>query len=275
MKSKLALGAALVGAGLMGALAVAYSNARSDAAGQSAKAGAPTTSAFDGAEEEAIKTIVRAYLVEHPEVLVEALNGYDEKQRVAEEAAMKDNAKKYLAELLSPEHGYVAGAAPERAKVAVVELFDYHCGFCKRALPTVMDLTKSDPAVKVVFRELPILRQESEFAAKAALASRAQGKYSDLHVALMGSTGILDKERVEEIAKSKGVDVARLEADAKSPDVQKALDETEKIAKEMRVDGTPTFIVATLDGGFIDVIPGFSPEGLTKAIADAKKASKK
>lgn len=275
MKTRLALGAALVGAGLLGALAVAYSNAGADKSGQSVKSGAPTTAAFDGPQEEAIKTIVREYLVEHPEILVEALNGYEEKQRVAQESAMQENAVKHLAALSSPEHGYVAGADPSRARVVVVELFDYHCGFCKRAMGLVQELVKDDPDVKVAFRELPILREESEFAAKAALASRAQGKYADFHFALMGATGVLTKDRIKEIAKSRGLDVARLEADWNSREIETALDETKRIAEDMRVDGTPTFIIATLDGGYVEVIPGFRAESLTEAIAEAKKIARK
>jgi protein-disulfide isomerase len=275
MKSKFAVGAALVGAGLLGALAVAYSNADQAGGGQSVRSSAPTTAAFDSAEEEAIRTIVRSYLIDHPEVLVEALNGYEDKQRVAQETAMQENAVKHLAALASPEHGHVAGADPARANVVVVELFDYHCGFCKRATGMVRELTKSDPAVKVAFRELPILREESEFAARAALAARAQGKYAELHFALMDASGVLTRDRIKDIAKSHGLDVGKLEADAASPETTLALDETRRIADAMRVDGTPTFVVASLDGGFVQAIPGFRAEDLAEAIAAAKKVAKK
>lgn len=275
MKTKIALGAALAGAGLLGALVIAYGNAGSERPGQSVKAGAPTTAAFDSAEEEAIRTIVRAYLTDHPEILVEALNGYEDKQRVAQETAMQENAVKNLAALSSAEHGYVAGADLQRARVVVVEMFDYHCGFCKRAADVVRNLAKGDPEVKVSFRELPILREESEFAAKAALAARAQGKYADFHFALMDASGVLTRDRIREIAKKTGLDVARLEADAAGPEVEKALDETRRIAEEMRVDGTPTFIIATPDAGYVEVIPGFRAELLSEAIANAKKVAKK
>jgi protein-disulfide isomerase len=275
MKSNLAIGAAIAGAALLGALAVAYSNAQPGKGGQSVKAGAPTTAAFDSAQEEAIRTIVRAYLTEHPEVLVDALNGYEEKQRIAQEAAMLENAQKNLTILASAEHGFVAGADPAAADVVVIELFDYHCSFCKRAMGTVRDLTRNDKRVKVVFRELPILREESDYAAKAALAAREQGKYAELHFAMMEATGVLTKERIEEIAKKAGLDVARLKADAEKPGVKTALAETERIARDMEVDGTPTFIIASVDGGFVEVIPGFRAEALNEAISKAKKAAKK
>ncbi|MEQ1929238.1 MAG: DsbA family protein [Parvularculaceae bacterium] len=275
MNRNLAIGAALGGSALLGALAVAYSNAQGDKSGQSVKAGAPTTTAFDGAEEEAIRTIVRNYLLEHPDILVDSLNAYSERKEAEDRSNALATARKNLAALVSPDHGFVAGANPAAAQVAVIELFDYHCGYCKKAVGLVRDLTKSDPAVKVVFRELPILREESEYAAKAALASRAQGKYYDLHFAMMGATGILTKERIAGIAKEKGVDLARLEADINSKVVKESIEETDKVARDLRVDGTPTFIVASLNGEFIEVIPGFSAEKVMEAVAAAKKSAKK
>lgn len=284
MKQKLALFAALGGAGLLGALAVAYSNAGSNPAAQAAKPAVaspapqttvvkPSTAAFSASQETAIREIVRAYLIEHPEVLADAARAYDEKQARLQEEAGKTGVRANLAELLSDEDGYRAGKDLSKAKVAVIEFFDYHCGFCKKSVPLVRELMKSDPAVKFVFRELPILREESEFAAEAALAARAQGKYPNLHFAMMEASGALTKERIFDIAKKEGLDVARLEADMKSPAVKKALDETQRIAREMRVDGTPAFIVTTLDGSYVEVVPGLPRDGLKDAIAKAKKAA--
>jgi len=275
MNRNIAIGAALGGAALLGALAVAYSNAQGDkSVGKTVSVPAPvtrSTTAFTTDEEQAVRAIVRNYLLEHPEVLVEAMQAFDRKQ----ETARLDLAKSKIAALVAPEHGYVAGANPATAQVAVIELFDYHCGFCKKATGLVRELTKSDPAVKVIFRELPILREESEYAAKAALAARAQGKYQEFHFAMMESTGVLTKERVEEIAKSKGIDLARLHADISSRAVKESIEETERIARDLDVDGTPTFIIASLNGDFVEVVGGFSPERVADAIAEAKKAAKR
>ncbi|MGE0409113.1 MAG: DsbA family protein [Amphiplicatus sp.] len=255
-KTKLAIGAALAGATLFGAIVVGFVNA-----GDRAER---ITTAFDAAQEDAIREIVRDYLLKNPEVMIESLNAYSARER---QARARD--------LLDSPGGFTAGANPEKAKVAVIELFDYHCGYCKRAMPLVQDLVKSDPAVKVVFREFPILRPESEYAAKVALASRAQGKYQDLYFAFMDASGVLTKERVEEIAKSKGVDFAAIEKALADPSIEEALDETHAVARDMRLDGTPVFIVASLDGDFLDVIPGFAPEAVSGAIAEAKKATKR
>lgn len=283
MKRKLALVAALSGAALLGALAVAYSNAGPDPGAPAQRRGAAqttpsavskaTTGAFSATEESAIREIMRAYLLEHPEVLAEAAQAYDVKQEKVKADAARDGVKANLAALLSDEDGYRAGKDVAKARVAVIELFDYHCGFCKKAVPLVRDLTKSDPAVKIVFREFPILREESEFAAQAALAARAQGKYAELHFAMMDASGALTKERIFDIARQNGLDAARLEADMNSPAVKKAIDETHRIAREMRIDGTPAFIVTTLDGSFVEVVAGLPRDNLKDAIAKAKKAA--
>lgn len=212
----------------------------------------------------AIEQIVRDTIRENPAIVVEALNLYSENH-------VRDTARNYLPELLSEETGYVAGKNVAAAKVAVIEFFDYHCGFCKRSASFVQELAKSDAAVKVAFREFPIMREESEVASRYALAARAQGKYADLHFAMLNASGVVTEERIHEIAKKLGLDVARLEADHKNPDFTSIIEGDRQAAREMGIDGTPTFIVASLDGDFIEVIPGFRPDDVKAAIAEAKK----
>lgn len=286
MSNKIAVSAALAGAALFGAVVVAYVSAQPGKAPAPAAAATksealshavsrPSTAAFDKIEEDAIRTIVRNYLMAHPEVLIESVRSYEEKITRERGAAQLKAARENIAALASPAHGYVTGANPAEASVLVVEFFDYHCGFCKKATGFMQSLAKSDPQVKVAFRDLAILREESEYAAQIALAARAQGKYPDLHFAMMNATGILTKDRIADIAKSKGLDAKKLEADSKARDVKEALDETVAIAEELGVEGTPTFVVASLNGEFVEVIPRLDLDGVTAAIAEAKKAAKK
>lgn len=264
---KIAGGAALLGAVALGAAITAFSNAQPDrSAGE-----APRGDIFSAAEEAEIRAILREYLMENPEVLIDSLNAYSERQRADAEARASEAAKANLAALLDERHGYIAGAAPAKAKVAVIELFDYHCSFCKRAAGMVRELTRNDPAVKVVFRDLPILRPESEYAARVALAARAQGKFEALHFAFMDASGVLTRERVDAIAREAGVDMTALEKALKDPALDAALAETDRIAREMLADGTPTFIVAAVDGSYVEVIPGLREEALREAIKKAKK----
>ncbi len=166
MKTKLLIGAALAGAALFGAVAVSIVSAQQ-------------TKLAPSADRKAIEAIVKDVIRDNPEIIIEALNAYTEKQTA-------DAAATALPALLEEESGFVTGKNVAQAKVTVIELFDYHCGFCKRATPLVKDLAKSDPAVKVMLRDLPLLRKESDQAARFALAAREQGKYLDYHFALLG-----------------------------------------------------------------------------------------
>ncbi|MFN0023622.1 MAG: DsbA family protein [Parvularculaceae bacterium] len=252
MKTKLLIGGALGGAALLGAIAVSVVSA------QQSKPGTPV-------DRKAIEAVVRDVIRDNPEIIVEALNAYSEEQAAGAAAAA-------LPALLKEETGFVAGKNLATAKVAVIELFDYHCGYCKRATGLMSDLAKNDPAVKVVFRELPLLRKESDVAARYALAAREQGKYLDYHFALMGAAGVLTKERLLEIAARSGLDAKKLEADAASPKLDTALQNNFEAAERLQLDGTPSFIVTSLDGDFLRIIPGLSEDDLRAAIADAKKA---
>lgn len=264
MQQKFAIGAALAGAFALGATFVAFSNAQSGGA-----------TSFNEKQEAEIKEIVRQYLIDNPEVMIESLNAHMERERVQADAQAKLAARDHLAALSDPAAAYVTGKNPDAAKITVVEMFDYHCGFCKKATPYVRQLASKEDDVKFVFREFPILRQESDEAAQFALAARNQGKYQDLHFALMESTGTLTKDRVKAIAEGLGIDFAALEKDAKSEAIEASLDEAHRIAAAMGVSGTPTFVIATTDGDFVEVVEGFSEARLKQAIADARKAAKR
>jgi len=266
MQTKLAIAAALIGTLILGAVLSGYGVAQ-----QSAPA---LSTSFSDSQEDEIRELVRAYLLENPEIIIESLNEYQDRERRAEEQKLQDGARENMSALLEGDGANAIGADTSKAKVAVVEFFDYHCGYCKRANGLVQELTKNDPDVKVVFRELPILREESEIAASYALAAREQGKYAELHFALMSEKGVLSEDRIKAIAKEAGLNVKALEKAAKNPKIDDALDETQRIAQEMGADGTPTFVIASLNGDFVEVIPGYSAEKVLGAIEAAKRAAK-
>jgi len=125
----------------------------------------------------------------------------------------------------------------------VVEFFDYNCGFCRRAMPDVMKLVDNDDNVKIVFKELPIFGQESEDAAKGALAAGKQGKYLEMRERLFSDTGKANKEKVLRIANEIGLDIPQLETDMESEDVQAALDEVRNLAQSLGLQGTPLYLI--------------------------------
>ncbi len=225
---------------------------------------------FSSTQEDDIRDIVRAYLLDNPEVLVEAIGIYEQRRAFASVEQARQGAAKNFSALISEENGFVTGAPIETAKVAVVELFDYHCGFCKQASGLVQDLANDDKDILVAFREFPILRRESETAAEAALAARNQGKYIDFHFAMMNAKGTLSRDRINAIAKEENLDLAALSADMEKSNVGTAIRETIAIAQEMGVSGTPSFVVASMDGNYIQVINGYKPDEVLSSIEAAK-----
>jgi len=198
----------------------------------------PTAAALD---EEQVVEIVRNYLTANPEILVAMTTELDKRQQAEQAAqqvkAISDNADA----LFRSDKAYSAGN-PD-ADVTVVEFFDYNCGFCRRAMPDVMKLVDNDDNVKIVFKELPIFGQESEDAAKGALAAGKQGKYLEMRERLFSDTGKANKEKVLRIANEIGLDIPQLETDMESEDVQAALDEVRNLAQSLGLQGTPLYLI--------------------------------
>ncbi len=212
---------------------------------------------------EEIEKIVREYILKNPEVLFEAVQRHQERQRQQQaerdRAALKEHAKA----LLTDPDSFVGGN-PD-GDVTLVEFFDYRCGYCKRFAPTLARITKQDPKLRVVYKEFPVLGPDSFRAAQAALAARNQGYYLAFHDALMGAEGPLTDDAITTVARSVGLDTNRLKKDMETPNVLNVLDNNHRLAKALRIDGTPTLIVGD------EIARGAVPlEQLTAMIARAR-----
>ena len=199
-----------------------------------------------GPDREAVERIVRDYLLANPEIVAEALQTLRARQEAEEqaraEAAIAENREAIDRHPMSPVSGNAAG------DVTVVEFFDYQCGYCRRALPTMVELLDKDANVRVVWKEFPILGPVSEFAARASMAAERQGKYHDFHIRLMSEKGKLSVERVMEVAGLVGLDVAQLSRDMKDPIIQDYIEETRSLAQAIGIRGTPSFVI---DGALV------------------------
>ena len=142
----------------------------------------------------------------------------------------------------------------------MVEFFDYNCGYCKRGLGGVVKLIESDPKVRVVFKELPILSKGSEEAARVALAARKQGKYWEVHRALLSARGQANEASALKLAEELGLDMEQLKADMESAEVKAEIAQSEDLAKKMGVNGTPHFLVGDRS------VPG-APENLYEQLS--------
>jgi len=204
----------------------------------------PTSAqSFTDTQRSDIQAIVRSYLIAHPEVLEEAMNELNKRQ-AAEEAAKHEAAIGQNADsIFNSPHGVVLGN--KDGDVAFVEFFDYNCGYCKRAMADMLDLLKSDPKLKIVLKEFPVLSEGSVEAAKVAVAVRMQDpkKYLDFHTRLLGGRGPVDKARALAAAKDVGLDVARIEKDLANPEVRATIEENMKLAEDMGLNGTPSYVI--------------------------------
>jgi len=222
--------------------------------------GAPAVAMSKGDVEK----IVRNYLLEHPEVIFEAADKYQNQENDQRVSRLKDRAKEHATALFKEATPIVAGNP--KGDVTIVEFFDYRCPYCKKVKKDVADLLKQDGNIRLVLREFPILSAESEMAAIAAVASIQQGKYWDFHMALMGAED-LSEESIFQIAKETGIDVTRLKKDMERPEIAKRLKETQDLARTLGIDSTPTFFV-----GDEPLIGAQSKDELKKAVATARKA---
>jgi protein-disulfide isomerase len=232
--------------------------------------GAPSAASaqsFSDSQRSDIETIVRNYLIAHPEVLEEAMAELNKRQAAAgaekHEASVAANAQA----IFNSPRGVVLGN--KDGDVSFVEFFDYNCGYCKRAMSDMLTLLKTDPKLKVVLKEFPVLSEGSVEAARVAVAVRMQDptgkKYLDFHQKLLGGRGPADKARAMAAAKDAGLDMARIEKDVTSPEVKATIEENFKLAEAMGMNGTPSYVI-----GKQVVVGAVGLEGLREKISLAR-----
>ncbi len=196
--------------------------------------------AADGADKAEIEKIVREYLVNNPEIVIEAIESYQANQEEIEKRQFEKNLSSYKDELYSANLPY---AGNPDGDVTIVEFFDYNCGYCKRAMVDITKVLENDDQVKVIFMEMPILSETSNDAARYSLAAHNQGKYFEYHQALMKMSGSKSTKSLEKVAKEVGLDVDQLRKDADSKEVRQQIEESKAISRKLGVRGTPAFII--------------------------------
>jgi protein-disulfide isomerase len=221
-------------------------------------------------DDPAFDAKVKDYLMSHPEVLRQALDNMQAKED-ADETHSEDLALAKARTLLPSlrnaiEHDPRDFVANPSGKVTVTEFYDYRCPHCINIAPKVVDLIKTHPDVRFVFKEMPIFGATSEHAARAAMAAKQQGKdYVGLYDAFMAAHPLTDAE-VDRIAAAKGVDITAMNAPAvrKADDAQIA--DIAKLAQQLAINGTPGFVVGD------DIIEGEDYDTLSADIAKAEKS---
>lgn len=206
---------------------------------------------------------VRAYLLEHPEVIEEAVQKLQEK-REAEGVAKTKAALESRRQAL--EHDPRDFVANPNGKITVTEFFDYRCPHCINAAPTVLKIIQSNPDVRFVFKEMPIFGEISEHAARVAITAKTAGvDYVGLYRTLMSTKGLSD-QAVDQIAKARGIDPAKADSGPLRTAADAQLADVRKLASDLNIEGTPTFIIGDT------VVPGEDMDAVQKAIDRARKS---
>ena len=221
---------------------------------------------FSEKQKAEIEKIARDYLLKHPEVLQEMMQALQDKQArdqaAKQTSAISDQAKT----LFRSDNDFVAGNP--KGDVTMVEFFDYNCGYCKKGFPEVMSLMDKDKNLRVVLKELPVIGGEnSVYAAKAAIASIKQGKYWELHQALISFQGHVTPEVVDQASTDVGLNLAQLKKDMDSPETLKVLESNLKLSDQMSISGTPAFVIGD------QVIGGYVPEKDLASTVEAVRQS--
>ncbi|HEY4548439.1 MAG TPA: DsbA family protein [Pedomonas sp.] len=216
---------------------------------------------FTPAQEKQIGSLVRQYILDHPEIIPEAVAELQRREVVK----MLSN---YREALQTPFPGAEAGNP--KGDVILVEFFDYRCPFCRKSHNDLKRLIKEDANLRVVYRDLPILDQEgseplSRRAALASLAAARQGKYNELHDALFSLPGRLTQEALVAAVRQSGVNEQRLAADMADPALEQELNKNLQLGGNLGLTGTPTYIIGDqIISGAVDY------ENLKQAIAKAR-----
>jgi protein-disulfide isomerase len=219
---------------------------------------------FSPEQRKEIEGMIRDFLVDHPDVLVDAIQAADDKlKRDAKDKAAKALAA-HRAEVFDDPQTPVAGNP--QGDVTLVEFFDYRCPYCKQVQPAIDKLLREDHQLRVVYKEFPVLGADSDLAAHVALAARKQDKYDAFHSAMMATTGHIDEAVIYRVAAAAGLDVDQLRKDAKAPEIDQLLKANHNLAMLLDIDGTPAFIIGEA------IIPGaLDYDGLQQLIADIRK----
>ncbi|MEM1073153.1 MAG: DsbA family protein [Pseudomonadota bacterium] len=221
---------------------------------------------MSAAERQIFRDEVRAYLLEHPEVIMEAVNALEERQ-AAEQAQADVDLVSQNAEAIFDDGFSWVGGNPE-GDITLVEFMDYRCGFCKRAFGEVEKLLKADGNIRFVVKEFPILGEQSLLASRFAIATKLEAgddAYKQLHDALMAYNGDITLPALRRLADTYDLDAPAIEARMNSDEITVQLRATRALAQQMQISGTPTFVLED------EMLRGFLPADQLQIIVDEKR----
>lgn len=233
--------------------------AEQDPAGKAgdSKETAAVMAALSKEEQAAVRALVRDTLLSNPEILLEAQEAYTAKMTRQQNDQVVAAYPKLKAEAAT------LTAGPANAPITIVEFFDYRCPYCHASNEWARNLIANRDDVRFIFKQFPVLSENSVGAAQAAIAANRQGKFLEFHHALMAAQGDLNMTQIMQIAASVGLDTAKLQADMARPEVQAMITEVNQQATTLGISGTPVFVI---NG---QLISGFDANALDTALSSA------
>ncbi|SMX42788.1 DsbA family protein [Actibacterium lipolyticum] len=224
--------------------------------------------AMSDAERELFRAEIRAYLLDNPEVLMEAIGVLEERQ--AGEQANNDAAllQTNAAEIFNDDYSWVGGNLD--GDITLVEFIDYRCGYCRKAHDEVAELIKTDGNIRFVVKEFPILGEESDLSARFAIATlqvAGDDAYKSAHDALITFRGNVNIKNLEKLAGRLGLNPDDILPAMNSPEVDAVIAANRALAQRLAISGTPTFVMDD------QMLRGYVPLANMREIAKSVRAN--
>lgn len=222
--------------------------------------------AMTDAEREAFRAEVRAYLMDNPEIIMEAVQVLEERQAQAQVQQDLDLVQVNAEEIFNDGFSWVGGN-PD-GDITLVEFLDYRCSFCKRAHEDVTRLIEEDGNIRYIVKEFPILGPESVLASRFALSVKdvaGDDAYHQVLDALMTFQGNIGQTSLRRLAEGLGLDADAVMAGMDADDISRRISETRALAQRLQITGTPTFVLED------QMLRGYVPlEQMEIMVADAR-----
>jgi protein-disulfide isomerase len=218
-------------------------------------------------DRDAFRDEVRAYLLENPEIIMEAIQVLKDRDTATEAQNDLTLVQENSAALFTSSTDWVGGN--KDGDITIVEFMDYRCSYCKKAHDEVSDLIKSDGNIRFILKEFPILGEQSDLASRFAISIRQIGgdaTYKAAHDALLSMRAEINAASLDALAAKLGLDPAVVNARMQTPEVSAVIATNRALAEKMLINGTPTFIVQkTMLRGYVPL------DGMREVVADARK----
>ncbi len=211
-------------------------------------------------KEQEIENIIKEYILENPEILIESLEKFTANQKEKEQKSFVNILNNFYDTKVYESLPRIGNMD---SKLIIIEFVDYNCGYCKKTLSTISKLMKNFDNIQIVFIDYPILSETSEIAARASLAANEQNAYFEYHSILLNNTKSINESILYKIAKELSLDIEKFKKDISSEKIKNNIIKNIKFANSLKIKGTPTFIIGK------QILPGaYDYEKLKKIILD-------